>query len=286
MQGFVDSHCHFWDLTNPNVEYAWLGPGTTHNILGDIEGLKVTRYAVEEYRADTRFHGVEKVIHVQVATTADPVAETIWLQSLADQSGFPHGIIAYCDLGSSDATETLDRQMKCRNVRGIRQNVPPDTFLDEDWQRGYALLAERQLVFCHQVGWENAGKAAQLIRRFPEVTFCVDHAGMPRERDDAYFASWSRGMREIASCDNAVCKISALGMNDRRWTTKSLAPWVLACVDAFGIGRCFFGSNWPVDRLFSGYGDLLGSFSAIIDNFSAGEKRALWSGNAERIFRV
>src|ERR1700757_4700771 len=88
MDGFVDSHCHYWNLRNPQVEYAWLGPGTTHPVLGDIEGLKVTRYAIDEYLADTRFHGVTKSVHVQVATSTDPVLETAWLQSLADERGF------------------------------------------------------------------------------------------------------------------------------------------------------------------------------------------------------
>ena len=286
MDGFVDSHCHFWDLRSSTVEYAWLGSGTQHPILGDIEGLKVSRYAIEEYVADTRFHSVSKAVHVQVATTTDPVEETLWLQSLADRSGYPQGIIAYCDLGSSDFEETLDRHMSSPNLRGIRQNVPTEMFLSETWQRGYRLLAERNLVFCHQVGWENSDKAVALAQQFPDVTFCVDHAGMPRERSNEYFQQWRAGMRTIAACDNTVCKISALGMNDRRWTIASVRPWVLECIEAFGTDRAFFGSNWPVDRLFSGYGDLLDCFAHNIEAFSLDEQRKLWSENAERVFRV
>jgi predicted TIM-barrel fold metal-dependent hydrolase len=286
VEEFVDSHFHFWDLTNPDVEYAWLGPSTRHPVLGDIEGLKATRYGPAEYAADTRFHNVKKGVHVQVATSSDPVAETRWLQGLADSGGFPHGIVAFCDLTQANAPEVLDRHMECRNMRGIRQNVSPDTFLDPGWQKGFSLLKGRELVFCHQIGWEHVAAAVQLARLFPDTTICVDHACMPLERTAEYFTAWRDALGQLATCDNVVCKISALGMNDHRWTTESLRPWVLACIEAFGTERSFFGSNWPVDRLFSGYGDLLGAFWALIESFSTDDKKALWSTNAERVFRL
>lgn len=65
-----------------------------------------------------------------------------------------------------------------------------------------------------------------------------------------------------------------------------LRPWVLECIDAFGPGRAFFGSNWPVDRLYSSYGDVVDAYAEIISGFTEAERRALFSGSAERIFRL
>ena len=75
-------------------------------------------------------------------------------------------------------------------------------------------------------------------------------------------------------------------MCDNAWTVDSFRPWVLACIEAFGTERTFFGTNWPVDRLYSSYGDVLDAYEEIIAGFSPAEQDALFSKNAERIFRI
>jgi predicted TIM-barrel fold metal-dependent hydrolase len=109
---------------------------------------------------------------------------------------------------------------------------------------------------------------------------------MPRERTPEYFDAWREGMKSLAAYPNTVCKISALGMCDRRWTVASLRPWVIACIEVFGVERSFFGSNFPVDRLFSTYTDLTDAFREIVRDFTLDERRALFQTNAERVFRV
>ena len=61
---------------------------------------------------------------------------------------------------------------------------------------------------------------------------------------------------------------TGLGPDDRWWTADSLRPWVLACVEEFGVERSFFGSNWPVERLYSSYGDVLDAYLEIIGDYS------------------
>jgi predicted TIM-barrel fold metal-dependent hydrolase len=75
-------------------------------------------------------------------------------------------------------------------------------------------------------------------------------------------------------------------MFDRRWTVDSLRPWVLGSIEAFGTERSFFGSNWPVDRMYSSYGDVVDAYAELIADFTPAEQRALFSENAERIFRI
>ena len=97
----------------------------------------------------------------------------------------------------------------------------------------------------------------------------------------------SRGNPEPeAVLEKAVTMFRDLGMVDHAWTTESLRPWVRGCIDAFGTDRCFFGSNWPVDRLYSSYGDVLDAYAEIIGDLSEAEQRALFSENARRVFRV
>jgi len=88
-------------------------------------------------------------------------------------------------------------------------------------------------------------------------------------------------MRILARVPNTVVKISGLGMSEPGWTTDTLAPWILECVELWGCDRAFFGTNWPVDRLFSSYDDdVVASYREIISTCSSGEQRALLAGRA------
>lgn len=284
---FVDTHVHYWDLKDPNLKYEWLERDWVHPVLGDIDGLKVLKYTADQYIAETRFQNVIKCVHVQAAIgIADPVQETRWLQEQADRTGFPHGIVAHCDLSSRDAAETIERHMGYANVRGVRDFGQGDYLVDPSWQRGYGLLAAHKLVFCLDLIPENLGKARGLAENQPDVALCIDHAGFPRARDPDYFQMWNRGMRDAAGAPNVVCKISGLGMCDNTWTVESIRPWVLACIEAFGTERTFFGTNWPVDHLYSSYGDVIRAYEQIIADFSPAEREALFSSNAERVFRI
>jgi predicted TIM-barrel fold metal-dependent hydrolase len=75
-------------------------------------------------------------------------------------------------------------------------------------------------------------------------------------------------------------------MADHRWTVDSLRPWVMACIELWGTKRSFFGTNWPVDRLYSSYGDVLEAYWEIISGFSESDQDGLFHGNANRIFGV
>lgn len=284
---FVDTHVHHWDLQNPVLHYAWLQPDWVHPILGDIDGLKVLRYSADEYMAETRFQNVIKSVHVQAAIgIADPVEETKWLQEQADRTGFPHAIVGHCDLTAPDAEEVIARHLECANFRGVRDFGQGDYLVDPEWRRGYGLLAKDDLVFCIDTTWESADKVRSLADEHDGVVLSIDHAGFPRERTDEYFESWKRGMATMAGAQNVVCKISGLGMCDNRWTVDSIRPWVLACIETFGVERSFFGTNWPVDRLYSSYGDVVDAYDEITVDFSPDERTALFSANAERIFRI
>jgi predicted TIM-barrel fold metal-dependent hydrolase len=284
---FVDTHVHFWDFAHPELRYDWLRTEGDHPLLGNMEPIKMPLYGADEFISETRFQNVAKAIHVQAAIgSADPVQETRWLQAYADRTGFPHGIVAHTSLAAADAEETLDRHLEFANVRGVRDYAQGDFLLDAGWRRGYATLAARELVCCIHVTWEALAHARQLAADFPDVVLCVEHTGFPMRRDDDYFASWREGMRTVAAAENVVAKISGLGMFDRRWTVESWRPWVLETIELFGPDRCCFATNWPVDRLYSSYGDVVEAYATLIADFALDEQRALFSGNAERIFRI
>jgi predicted TIM-barrel fold metal-dependent hydrolase len=158
--------------------------------------------------------------------------------------------------------------------------------LGDAFRRGYALLGAHGLVFCHQVGWADWTRARDLARAFPQTTFCLDQSGMPEQRDAEYLDARRGALLELGREPNVVCKISSLGMKDPRWTVATRRPWVMGCLDAFGTERCFFGSNWPIERLYSSYSDVVAAFRSIVAELSPAEQAQVLAGNAERIFRI
>ena len=81
-------------------------------------------------------------------------------------------------------------------------------------------------------------------------------------------------------------KISGLGMIDHEWTTTSIRPWVLGLIETFGVDRCMFASNWPVDILYSSYRAVFDAYKEITADFSVSEQAALFWQNAERYYRI
>jgi len=289
---FVDTHVHFHDMTHPLVRYEWIAPDAPIDpVVGPDGAMRAQRYWADDFLAETRFQNVSNVVHVQAAFgTADPVEETRWLQAFADRLGPPQGIIAQAQLARPDAAAVLAGHRAFPNYRGVRDMRYDDYLEDPDWLRGYSLLAGE--VFCDDPFVEQMPAARRLAETFPEVTYCVDHAaypgfgGNPRDPALADFAAWRSGMRELARAANTVVKISGLGMSDHAWTAASIRPWVLECIEAFGVERSFFGTNWSVDRLYSSYGDVLDAYAEIVSDCTESEQRALFAGNAERVFRL
>ena len=117
-------------------------------------------YLLDDYLADAANQNVVKSVHVDAGfDPSQPVAETRWLQSIANQRGFPHGVVARAELHRSDVETMLAAHCRFPNVRGIRHIVnwhpdpaktyvtKPDFLTDPAWLRGFARLKRYNLSF-------------------------------------------------------------------------------------------------------------------------------------------
>lgn len=283
---FTDTHVHFYDFSYPKLRWDWLLPDAEPDPdLGDYSAIKAQRYGPDDFLNETRFQNIDRVVHVSAAIgSADPVEETRWLQAHADRIGIPHGIVAYADLTDPDIEGVLKQHAAFANMRGIRDLRYDDYLTNKDWLRGFGCLEPFGLVYCDDPLVEHMPLLASAAKRHPGLTVCIDHAGFPRRRDAAYFSEWRSGMEQLARCDNTVVKISGLGMADHHWTFDSLRQWVRTCLELWGPKRAFFATNWPVDRLFSSYGDVLDAYAELIADLRADEQLDLFSRNARRVF--
>lgn len=283
---FVDSHHHLWDMSKGF--YHWLeeeDPAETE-VVGDYSSIRRS-YRIEDLLADFEGSNVVKSVHIQAEYGGDDQAwETAWLQSVADEHGYPHAIVAKTDLAADGARAELERHAEHANMRGVRNFVQGDDLLAPEFGRGLKALSDLGMVYDLNSTWEGLDGARRAAEHFGDLQIILGHCGVPMERTPEYFDAWRAGMATLAGAPNVACKISGLGMTDHAWTTESIRPWVLASIEAFGVERCMFGSNWPVDSLYSSYRAVVEAYREITADFSADERAALFSQNAERYYRI
>jgi predicted TIM-barrel fold metal-dependent hydrolase len=128
--------------------------------------------------------------------------------------------------------------------------------------------------------------AARLARKHPSTRMILNHAGMPHDDSVEGIDRWRAGLRALAACENAAVKISGLGMMNHQWTTESIRPYVLDVIEIFGTDRACFASNFPVDRLYSGFDTLWQAFSDITSDASPDDRTRLFQTTAERLYRI
>jgi|TARA_B100000959_G_scaffold238256_2_gene258095 predicted TIM-barrel fold metal-dependent hydrolase len=289
---FVDTHVHFWDRPHEKLTWAWLADDFIHPLLGDTKPLKELKcYTVNEFIEDTEGSNVTKAIHIQAAIGSEnPVDETIWLQEMVDKTGYPLAIVGDARLQQEGVESVIAEHAEHPNFRGMRDFAEGDYLVDENFHRGYSHLEKYDLVYDLDVIWEDMHKAADLAKKFPNIILIVDHAGFPQERTAEYFWNWRDGMKKFAGIENAFIKISGLGMGDqmaeRNWTLETIRPWVESCIEIFGIDNSFFGTNWPVDKMYSTYGEVIDAYKNLISGYSSDEQIKLFSENAERVYRI
>ena len=296
----VDAHHHLWDLDNEHTKYSWLMVTEGEAFFGDYAAIR-KNYLLEDYIKDAQNQNIIKSVHVQAEHDDDkPVNETAWLQSLADNhsSKLPNAIVAFADFSKNNIVEILDGHLKYKNTRGIRQILsfnkeePKYSHASEDfmknatWVENFKNIRNRNLSFDIQIYKHQMQDAADLANKYDDVLFILNHTGEPCYQTEEYIHSWEENMKKLAKCENVVAKISGLGMFDPQWTIDSTRIFVEKTIQIFGIDRCMFASNFPVDKIFNTFDNYWNSFKEITKNYSENDKELLFSSNAEKYYRI
>jgi predicted TIM-barrel fold metal-dependent hydrolase len=293
----VDAHQHFWDLGRNYLPWLCDEPPVPFRY-GDYRVLR-RDYLPPDYFRDVAGHDVVKTVYVETEwDPRDPVGETRWVQELIGRTGFPHAIVAGARLDDPAVEAVLAGHAGFPRVRGIRhkpkaapapdrvQKDAPGSIGDSAWRRGYALLERYGLSFDLQTPWWHLEEAAALARDFPNTRLILNHTGLPADRSPEGLKGWRRAMAMLAACPNAAVKISGLGRPGQPWTVAANGPIVRDAISIFGVERCMFASNFPVDGLCATFDAIYSGFKTIVRDLPAADQRRLFHDNAVRIYRL
>ena len=294
MLPIIDAHHHIWR----QADLPWLSGPEMPRIFGPYEAIR-RDYLIDEFRADLAASHVVKSVYVQANWPKHlAVEEVAWVQSVADQHGWPHGIVGYVDLLADNAAETLKRQAAHPLLRGVRMQLhwhenplyrfacAPDLAAHPALRKNIRWLAEYDLPFDLQVFSGQMADAAALAAANPDITFILQHAGMLEDRSASGITVWRDGMQRLADLPNVVNKFSGLGTFIHRNDAQHIEFVVSETLAWFGPERCLFGSNFPIEKLWTSYGDLVHAHRAAIGSLPDAAQAMILHDNAARFYKL
>jgi predicted TIM-barrel fold metal-dependent hydrolase len=109
---------------------------------------------------------------------------------------------------------------------------------------------------------------------------------MLEDLSDEGRAAWQDGMRRLAACPNVVSKLSGLGTFIHRNDPAHIAWIVDETLALFGADRCLFGSNFPIEKLWTSYKELIGAFDVAVDRHGRAAAAAVFHDTAARVYKI
>jgi predicted TIM-barrel fold metal-dependent hydrolase len=294
MTDIIDAHHHIWRRR----DLPWLDGPMQPRIFGPYEAIR-RDYLIREFLSDLAGTGVTQSVYVQCNWAKDRFEDEVaYVQRATDETGFSQAIVGYADFLATDVRPQLDRLTKYPGMRGLRMQLQwhenpqyqfapsPDLARDPTLQKNVAHLADYDWTFDLQVFAGQMEGAAELAASAPKVTFILQHAGMLEDLSPDGWARWRKGMRLLAARPNIVSKLSALGTFIHKNDPDHIAAIARETIDIFGPTRCLFGSNFPVEKLWTGYADLIAAYRNAIEPLGEAVARAAFRDTAARVYRL
>jgi len=307
-----DAHHHLWE--RQNVRYF------RDDFLRDTStGHKIVSTIAIECRAMYRQHGPDPLKPVGETEFLERVA-------MEDRLSFPSGtrvaaaIVGHADLALGDKiAAVLEAHLaasptRFRGIRHsatwdgsgvIRNDAPAGLLSDSGFRRGFACLERNGLSFDAWLYHPQLGELTTLAREFPSARIILDHIGGPlgvgpyAGKRDEVFQSWSKGILELARCPNVFVKLGGVGStrSGHDWHQRAeqpastelaaaITPYFEFCIEKFGVGRCMFESNFPVDKASYSYVAIWNAFKRMTQAYSPSERATLFHDTASRVYRL
>jgi L-fuconolactonase len=278
---FTDSHVHFWDPGR--LPYPWLA---------ETPALAAP-HTPDTLASEAGVARPARIVFVQAECARDRwLDEVKWVESLATTEPRIVGLVAHAPMdagpGLSEILSELKRHPLVRGVRHLIQGETDPNFCTRPvFVDGVRQLARFGLSFDLCCRHHQLPAVLELVRRCPQTSFILDHAGKPgiarRELDP-----WRGHITTLAASPNVVCKFSGLITEAASpgWTVEELQPYTDHLLAAFGPARLVFGSDWPVVNLAGGYGRWIAAADSLLSSLSSAERSAIFQDNASRVYRL
>jgi predicted TIM-barrel fold metal-dependent hydrolase len=276
----VDTHQHLWDLRQ--LPYSWTN---------SVPPL-ARSFLFEDYVAAAAGTGITKTVFME-CDVDEPYAldEARHIQTLADQHPLIAGIVASGRPDHENFASHLEQLTRLPKLRGVRRvlHTQPDGLSEQlQFRENLKRLSKLRLTFDLCLLARQLPVGLQLVRACPDVSFVLDHCGVPDVKGRA-FDPWREHIRALAAEPNVVaCKISGIVAyaDSQTWTLDDLRPWAEHVIESFGWDRVVWGGDWPVCTLSATLTRWVEATRELTRGATEEQREKLFHANAERIYRV
>lgn len=277
----IDAHTHVWDLAL--TPQPWIEP--------EAAPILERSFSLAELRANAEAAGVSQAIIVQ---TVNEQAETERLLVETHDEPFVAGVVGWTDFTSGDGERLVEDLITGTGGDGLRgfRHVFGAGEADSWLQSGRVnatlrRLGRWQLSFDLLLRVDELPLALWVARRYPEVTFILDHLAKPSVRAGG-LDPWRDRLVELARAPNVYAKFSGLpGEADwEDWSTATLAPFFEVALEAFTPDRLIFATDWPVCTVAGSYARVVEAQLSLCAGLTEVERERVLAGNARTAYRL
>jgi L-fuconolactonase len=273
----LDSHQHFWRY-NP-TDYIWMD-----------DSMQVLRqdYLPEAIEPKLKSLQLDGTIAVQARQM---LVETEWLLELAEQHDFIRGVVGWVDFAADDLDEQLERFAAHKSLKGVRELIHDmqdvDYATSDAHMSGISKLSQYDLTYDLLLKPPHIRPALELVRRFPDQPFVVDHIAKP-DIAAGMQSPWEEDIKALARCENVCCKLSGMVTEAAwgEWKPANFRPYLDIILNAFGANRLMIGSDWPVCELSGPYAKVMEIVIDFTENLSSDEQDEILGGTCARFYKV
>jgi L-fuconolactonase len=293
MQKAIDSHFHIWR----QKDQPWLVGRMVPRIFGPYEPIR-RDYPIEEFLADQKGSGVEKAVYVQTNWAKEDFEnEVAFLAETAKRTGWPHAIVGYADMTVDDVRPQIDRLKKYPLLRGVRMQLhwhetpafrfakSADQVIDPVVRKNVARLKDYGLSFDLQLFPAQMKDGLQLVGENPDTNFILTHAGMLTDLAEPVVEQWKTGLRMLGQAPNLYAKLSGLGTFVHRNDPEVIGAVVDNAIDILGSERLMFGSNFPIEKLWTTHAELIAAHRKAVAKHGAKAEADIFWSTAQRVYR-
>jgi L-fuconolactonase len=273
----IDSHQHFWKF-DP-VRDNWIN-----------DDMKIIQkdFLPADLQHILKENGFDGCVAVQ---SDQSEAENHFHFKNAEQFDFIKGIVGWIDLQSKTVEERLQYYTQFKKIKGFRhvlQGEPQrDLMLQPKFMNGVSLLSKYNFTYDILIFKDQLQYIPKFVSAFPDQPFVIDHIAKPDIRN-ANIDQWKKDISTLAQFENLYCKISGMVTEAdwKNWKKEDFKPYMDVVVEAFGIDRIMFGSDWPVCLVAASYNEMLEIVEDYFSSFSKEEQQKFFGLNAIRFYNL
>lgn len=272
----VDAHQHFWKYDPAG--YGWMTDEMTV-IKRDFQPPDLLPEMIA--------HNMDATVLVQVRQNEQETEEML---ALAHQYDFIKGVVGWIDLRSKDIRQQLDAYSRYPALKGFRhilQAEQPEFMLQPEFLNGVSALKEFDFTYDILIYPQHLDAAIRFASHFPQQRLVIDHLAKPEIRSGT-IKDWERKMRLLAQHENISCKISGMitEADWENWTPDQFTPYIDVILNAFGINRVMFGSDWPMCLVAGAYSQVIDIVEKYFSSFSDEQRNLVFGQNAIGFYKL